>query len=100
LDEKGCGRIDKRGKLLCEPDGILLRGQILPRHLRAVRPVPVVALFAEWHKQGVPETIVLTKSLSRSDRVALRSGKKRSTTNNNTRTVTAMNGVGRFFISE
>ena len=40
------------------PAGILLRRQILPFHLCAVRPEPVVALFAEWHKQGVPETIV------------------------------------------
>ena len=43
----------------------MLRGQILPPHLCAVRPEAVVALFAEWHKQGVPETIVLTQGIAK-----------------------------------
>ena len=50
--------------LLREPRGISLRGEILPHHKRAVRSAPVVALFAEWHKQSVPKAVVLTQGIA------------------------------------
>src|SRR5271154_5261518 len=49
---------------LREVGWILLRGQTWPPHWRAVRAEPIVALFAEWHQQGVPETIVLTQRIA------------------------------------
>ena len=45
--------------------GRILVGQILPAFLRAVWPAPVVALFAEWHQQGVPATVVLRQGIAR-----------------------------------
>jgi hypothetical protein len=55
--------------------GFALR-RMFPLHWRAVRPKPVVALFAEWHQQGIPETIVLTQGIAGNsdDHLVLRNG--------------------------
>jgi hypothetical protein len=45
-------------RLLSEPCAILFRQRFLPLHGRAVGPSPVIALFAEGHKQGIPNGVV------------------------------------------
>ena len=72
---RGLKRLQRNAaNLLRKSGGILIRGQILPPYLRAVWPVPVVALFAERHQEGIPATIVLRQGIARNsdDHLVLR----------------------------